>query len=161
MAPRTEFFAINAGVAFVLATLGYLWLFHGGALSMWGRGFVLALVFTVPAAIAAALGTWFALASHTRALRTGARWTANALNLRMVLASLAILPLAMGLSLGIVELASNMRAPSLSDATYVTGIGLVVGLAVAVSAAIPAFIIEFFVCRRYLRRTAVVTTGSA
>lgn len=160
MTPRLELFAINAVIAFALATLAYLCLFHGGAVSMWGRGFVLALTFSLPSVVAAVLGSWFGTASHARAraARRDITWSPGRLCLYVMLGILAMYPLAMGLSLGIVELASN--SSSLSDASYVMGIGMVLGFLATIAGAVPAFILEYFVCRRYLRRTAV-TTGSA
>lgn len=164
MSPRPEFVLASAALALLLAIVAYVANAHGGQISQWGTGVWRALVVAVPAASSAALGARLALAWQRRALVKSRRWSAVGLNWRVVLLSYLLFPLLMTLWMVGATLFDYFTANpggTLADNLLWLPLAAIIfsGLAIAFGA-IPAFILEYFVCRRYLRRTAV-TTGSA
>ena len=155
MPPRIEFILLSSLLASALATLGYLCL--RGNEGPPGDDVVLVLSPIVAAAVSAALGAFYATALHFRAGQLSSRWTPARLNMHVVLATLAIYPLAVGTGWAILELASDADAPSLADVSYVLMLGVTVGVVAVLAGAIPTFVLEYFACHRYLRRTAATT----
>ena len=159
MSPRIEFVLFSSLIASAVATLGYF--FSPGDSGPSGETFWFALSAIIPAAVSAALGALYAAASYSRARRLPKRWTPGRLNTHAVLATLAIYPPAVGVAWAILEVASSTHAPALANVSYVLMIGVFVGFWSIIAGAIPTFILEYFACRRYLRRQAVPSMGHA
>ena len=164
MSPRIEFILLSALLAALLAVSAYVLAAHAGEVGQWGEGAWHGLVFAVPAAVSAALAGWIGLRWQRRALARQRRWTAVGLNWRILLVSYLLFPLVVTLWMALTTLFDQAVAPApgrLSDNLLWLPFAAVIlsGMAIALGA-VPAFVIEYFICRRYLRRTAV-TTGSA
>ena len=155
MSPRLEFVLLSSLHACLLASLGYLSMFPDGEYGRWEENSQLALATIVAAAVSAALGAFWATALHSWARRAQMNWTPARLNLHAMLAALAIFPPAMGAGWAICEFASDTHVSAMTDVGYVLMIGILVGLIAIAVGALPAFILEYFACRRYLRRMAV------
>ncbi|MDR7067732.1 hypothetical protein J2X02_000549 [Pseudoxanthomonas japonensis] len=160
MSPRIEFVLLSSLLASALATVGYLCLFRDADSGQSGDGSLFALSTVLSATVSAAVGAFYAAAVHSRTRPSRGAWTPARLNLHAVLATLAIYPLVVGSVWAVCELASERHVPSMTDVGYVMMIGIFVGFYAVAAGAIPTFILEYFACSRYLRRTAA-TRGPA
>ena len=157
MSPRIEFVLLSSLLTSVLATLGYLCSPGDAGSGFSEESFRFALSFILPAAASAALGAFYAAASHSNTRKLRMRWTPARLNMHAVLATLAIYPLAVGMGWAILQLTSETHASSMNDVGYVLMIGFFLGFFATAAGVIPTFILEYFACRRYLRRMAAIT----
>lgn len=164
MSPRAEFVLLSTALALLLAIVAYVLMAHADNVGQWGVGAVRGLVFAVPAAGSAALAAWLSLRWQRRAQARQRRWTAVGLNWRILLLAYLLFPLLVSAWMAVTTVfdQSFALAPgNLSDnLLWLPLAGLFFTAFAIVLGAIPAFVIEYFLCRRYLRRTAV-TTGSA
>lgn len=158
---RVEFVLASAFLAFGLALLAFIAIAGGSDTSQWGRTGYESLKVTPAAFIATLLGTLAVTAWHRRALLRQRRWSAGGLTLRSLLLAFLCFPVVLVIWFGgmvVLESAGGVLDSGLlwvlPTVLLFTGFAIVFG-------AVPAFVIEYFVCRRYLRRTADVTTGSA
>ncbi len=155
--PRVEFVLISAALAFVLALLAYVILLGGVDTAQWGRSGWESMKVTPAALIATLFGAWWTTVWHRRALQKGRRWTSGGFTLRTLLLAFTCFPLVLTIWFGgmsLVDETGGGLAWVVPAALLFTGFAIVLG-------AVPAFILEYFVCRRYLKRTAAITTGSA
>lgn len=164
MSPRAEFVLLSTALALLLALSAYVLLAHDGNVAQWGAGAVRGLVFGVPAAVSAALAAWLSLRWQRRAHARQRRWTAVGLNWRILLLAYLLFPLMMSVWITVTAVFDQSFAPApgnLADnLLWLPAASLLFTAFAIVLGAIPAFVVEYFLCRRYLRRTAV-TTGSA
>ncbi len=158
---RAEFVLLSSVLAFALALVAFIAIAGGSDTSQWGRTGYESLKVTPAAFIATLLGTLAVTAWHARARARQRRWSAGGLTLRALLLAFTCFPAVLVLWFGGMVLIESTGGALDSGLVWVlptvllfTGIAIVFG-------AVPAFVIEYFVCRRYLRRTADVTTGSA
>ncbi|SDQ94986.1 Protein of unknown function [Pseudoxanthomonas sp. CF385] len=158
MKPRAELVLASGVLAFALAMAALVFvgdpervLSSEGAMSI--------LAFALPAALSAALAAWVLGLKERRARTENRAWRPGGMTLRVVASSFlmyAILSTFAMLALASFEDYSLLRM--LREAA--TFAGLVLGFAIVLGA-VPAFVLEYFVCRRYLRRVAVAISGTA
>ncbi|WP_454831924.1 hypothetical protein [Pseudoxanthomonas wuyuanensis] len=162
MPARAEFVIASALLAALLLVAVFATVVQGG--DGFQLGSVAASLKWTPASAAAALlAALAATAWHRRAAGRGRRWRAGGMTLRTLLLLFALFPLlltAWALAILWGELQWAAQPASWQDATawlpaiifYCSAIAVVFG-------AVPAFAIEYFLCRRYLRRSMDAITS--
>ncbi|WP_334178309.1 hypothetical protein [Pseudoxanthomonas sp.] len=163
MSPRAEFIGSSLLVATVL-TVGVALLL--GAERQAGMRDVASALRIAPAALlSAGMGAWFATRWHARALSTGRHWKAGGMTLRTLLLVFLLFPVALVVwalvALAIDQLAAASPGNPRETLAWLPVIIFYGSLAALVFGAAPAFILEYFACRRYLRRQAVPSTDHA
>ncbi|KAF1720720.1 hypothetical protein SAMN06296416_11061 [Pseudoxanthomonas wuyuanensis] len=162
MAPRTEFVMASVLLAALLLVIVFATVVHGG------DGFQLqsvaaSLKWTPAASLAALLASLAATAWHRRAVMQGKRWRAGGMTLRTLLLLFLSFPLLLAvwaLTVIWVELRWAAQPASWQDVTaWLPAIIVYCSAIAVVFGAVPAFAIEYFACRRYLRRSMDATTS--
>lgn len=165
MKPRAEYVLTSATIALVLAIAAFVAMLHQWNVSQWPAGALEALKWAPAAFLAALLGALGATAWHRRALARQRRWSAGGMTLRTLLLSYLAFPLLLGAWVAAIATGDRLWAASpapVEDSLSWLPLTMLLFTAFAiVLGAVPAFILEYFVSRRYLRRQAAVTTGSA
>lgn len=165
MKPRAEFVLTTAVIALALAIIAFVAMLHQWNVSQWPAGAVEALKWAPAAFFAALLGALGTTAWHRRALARQRRWSAGGMTLRTLLLSYLAFPLLLGAGVAAVsagdQLWATSPAPVEDSLSWLPLTMLLFTVFAIVLGAVPAFILEYFVSRRYLRRQAAVTTGSA
>lgn len=164
MPPRAEFVLLSMGIAALLlvAVLSAL----GADRHVPGlRDLATAARFAPAAALAAGAAAWCVAGWHARRQAAGGRWTAGGMTLRTLLAAFLAFPLSLALwtlvAAGIDQAVAGRPASfgeSLDWLPVVVFYGTLIAL---LFGAVPAFILEYFACRRFLRRRAALPTGHA
>lgn len=126
---------------------------------------VSALRFLPASVLAAGLGAWSVTRWHGRASAAGRRWKAGGMTLRMLLLVFLLFPLAIAVwalvATGIDQLVASRPAGSADALAWLPVIVFYASLAAVLFGAAPLFAIEYFACRRYLRRQAAPLTDHA
>ncbi len=165
MKPRAEYVLASATIALMLAIAAFVAMLHQWNVSQWPAGALEALKWAPAAFLAALLGALGATAWHRRALARQRRWSAGGMTLRTLLLSYLAFPLLLGGWVAAVSTGDQLWAAdpaTVEDSLSWLPLAMLLFTAFAiVLGAVPAFILEYFVSRRYLRRMAAVTTGSA
>jgi len=165
MKPRAEYVLTSATIALVLAIAAFVAMLHQWNVSQWPAGALESLKWAPAAFLAALLGALGATAWHRRALARQRRWSAGGMTLRTLLLSYLAFPLLLGAWVAAIATGDRLWAASpapVEDSLSWLPLTMLLFTAFAiVLGAVPAFILEYFVSRRYLRRQAAVTTGSA
>jgi len=165
MGPRAEFIVLATLAGGIVAVLGYLvassFVFELRPLEALRLGAQWS-----PAGAAAAFGAaWIASARQRRAERAGRVWTARAMALRATGVALLLYPFAVACWIVITgwldQRFASAGMPLRELMAWVPSIVLGSTLAALLIATLPAFVIAFFLCRRYLRRQTGFTTGIA
>ncbi|MEL1263709.1 hypothetical protein [Pseudoxanthomonas putridarboris] len=163
MAPRAEFVLVSALLAALLLVVAFVTVVSGWQRLPQGDGLGNALKFAPVSALAAGLAAWLASAWHRRAQRAGRRWKAGGLALRTLLIAFLLFPLLLAgwvLAATAADQWMTAQPEPWRDALAWLPVIVFYGSAFAVVyGAVPAFLLEYFACRRYLRRQAGTTTG--
>lgn len=164
MAPRSEFVIASVLLAALLLVIVFATVIRGG------DGFQLqsvlaGLKWAPAAALAALLASLATTAWHRRAARQGKRWSAGGMTLRTLLLLFALFPLLLtgwALAATWIDLQRAAQPASWHEATAWLPVIIIYCSAIAVVfGAVPAFAIEYFACRRYLRRSMEAITGKS
>jgi len=163
MSPRAEFIGLSLLVA-TTVQIGVVVLLaadrHAGI-----RDVAFALRMTPAALLAAGVGTWLVTRWHARAIARGTQWKAGGMTLRALLTVFLLFPIALGIwvvvSAGIDAMVAAAPGSMRESLTWWPLIVLYGALAAVMFGAVPGFILEYFACRRYLRRQAVLSTDHA
>lgn len=162
MAPRTEFVIASVLLAALLLVIVFATVIQGGD-GFQLRSVAASLKWTPASAAAALLAALAATAWHRRAVGRGKRWRAGGMTLRTLLLLFALFPLlltAWALTAIWIELQWAARPASWQDATaWLPAIIIYCSAIAVVFGAVPAFAIEYFLCRRYLRRSMDAITS--
>lgn len=158
MTPRTELHVINGVLAVVLTVLGFFVLSLVVSATRYDAMLPRAAVWSVPAVLAALLGTWLGLRADARAAARGRVFSPLALALRVVLFAFIVYPLfAALLVLGTGFLDGIWQVRPASWRALLGWLPIIVGVAVlagVVIGAVPAVLLETLLCRRYRARVA-------
>ena len=165
MKPRAVFVLTTAAIALALAIVAFVAMLHQWNVSQWPAGALEALKWAPAAFFAALLGALGTTAWHRRALARQRRWSPGGMTLRTLLLSYLAFPFLLGAWVAAVSAGDRIWAASpaaVEDSlSWLPLTMLLFTVFAIVLGAVPAFILEYFVSRRYLRRQAAVTTGSA
>lgn len=162
MAPRTEFVLASMLIAALL--LVAVMLLMDIDRRMPGVRELLAAVKFVPAALlAAGAGAWFVTRWHGRAGRVGRRWAPGGMTLRTLLVAFLLFPMALAawllVTMGIDRIGAASPGNWKESLAWLPVFVFYGSMIAVLFGAVPAFVLEYFVCRRYLRRRAGTTTG--
>ncbi|KRA51761.1 hypothetical protein [Pseudoxanthomonas sp. Root630] len=158
MNPRAELVLVSGLLAFALAMAALLFVGDPKRV-LGGEGAISTLAFALPAALSAALAASVVGSKERRSRIEKRVWQPAGMTLRVVaLAFLAYAVLSTSAMMALASFDGYSVAGVLREAAAFAG--LMVGFAIMLGA-IPAFFFEYFVCRRYLRRIAVVIPGTA
>lgn len=164
MAPRGEFIltSLLAATGLLVAIVLLLDIDR----RMPGMREMLAALKLVPAVwLATGLGAWCVIRLHGRALRLGRRWAPGGMTLRTLLIVFLLFPFALATWLlaatGLDQLAAASPGHWQESLGWLPVIVFYGSMIAVVFGAVPAFILEYFVTRRYLRRLAGITTGQS
>ncbi len=164
MAPRTEFVLLSMLIAATLM-VAVLVLLDADRRLPGMRDLVSALRFAPAALLAAGTGAWFVTGWQARAQRTGRCWRAGGMTLRVLLVVFLLFPLSLAawtvIAAGIDQVTASQPDPIGETLAWLPVIVFYGSLVAMLFGAAPAFILEYFACRRYLRRQAVPSTGHA
>lgn len=163
MSPRAEFIGASLLVAAVL-TVGIAWLV--GVERRAGMRDVASALRIAPAVLlAAGVGAWFSIRWHGRVVAMGRHWKPGGMTLRTLLVVFLLFPLALAawaaVTLAIDQMAAASPGNLRESLAWLPVIVFYGSLAAIVFGAAPAFLLEYFACRRYLRRQAVPCTDPA
>lgn len=127
---------------------------------------LLASLKLVPAAwLATGLGAWCVTRWHGRALQLGRRWAPGGMTLRTLLVVFLLFPLALAAWLLVATAVDQITAASpgrwRESLAWLPVIVFYGSMIAVVFGAVPAFILEYFASRRYLRRLTGNTTGQS
>ncbi|MCL6713948.1 hypothetical protein M8R20_43940 [Pseudomonas sp. R2.Fl] len=162
MKPRAEFVLTTAAIALALAISAFVAMLHQWNVSQWPAGALEALKWAPAAFFAALLGALGTTAWHRRALARQRRWSAGGMTLRTLLLSYLAFPFLLGAWVAAGDRIWAASPAPVEDSLSWLPLTMLLFTAFAiVLGAVPAFILEYFVSRRYLHRQAAVTTGSA
>jgi hypothetical protein len=163
MSPRAEFIGSSLLVAVVL-TVGVA-LVLGAGPYVGGRGILSALRMAPAVLLASGMAAWCVVRWHARAAANGRHWRAGGMTLRTLRVAFLLFPLMLAVWAGIALTLDQVAATApggLRDALAWLPLAVFYGsLAVIVFGAVPAFLLEYFACRRYLRREAVPSLDHA
>lgn len=165
MAPRTEFVLVSALLAALLLVAAFITVVVGWQRLPQGGGLGDALKFAPVAALAAGWAAWLASGWHGRAQRAGRRWKAGGFTLRTLLVAFLLFPLLLAGWVLAATAADQWLAarpePWRDTVAWLPVIVFYGSVFAVVYGAVPAFLLEYFACRRYLRRQSGTTTGHA
>ena len=164
MSPRAEFMLSSLSAAAMLS-VAVVVLMDADRRVPGVAEFATALRFAPAAVLAGGLGAWFATRWQARAQRAGRRWKAAGMTLRFLFLMLLLFPPSLAVW-AMMATAIDQVAASRPDGFGETLAWLPVlvfygSLIAALFGAAPLFAIEYFACRRYLRRQAALSTDPA
>lgn len=164
MSPRTEF-VLSSLLAAALLSIAVVVLMDADRRAPGVAEFAAALRFAPAALLAVGLGAWFATRWHARAHRAGRHWKTGGMTLRLLLVVLLLFPLSLAVwavTATAIDQVAASRPGGFGEALAWLPVVVFYGSLVAVLfGAAPLFAIEYFVCRRYLRRQAALSTDPA
>ena len=120
----------------------------------------------MPASVlAAGLGAWSVARWHGRVRAEGRDWKPGGMTLRVLLVVFLLLPFAIAawavVATGIDHLAASRPTGFAEALGWLPVIVFYGSLAAVLFGAVPLYVLEYFACRRYLRRQAVPSMGHA
>nr|WP_298154973.1 hypothetical protein [uncultured Pseudoxanthomonas sp.] len=164
MSPRAEFivYSLTAAAALTVAVV----LLMDVDRRTPGMAELASALRLMPAAmLAAGPGAWFVARWHARASAAGHRWKTGGMTLRLLLVVFLLLPFAIAAgavaAAGIDPVVTSRPAGFAQALGWLPVIVFYGSLAALLFGAVPLFVLEYFACRRYLRRQAVPSTDHA
>ena len=163
MSPQAEFILSSLLVATGLTLAIALLL---GAERNAGLQDVLSALRMIPAPLlASGIGAWFIVCWHARASANGRNWRAGGMTLRTLLVVFLLLPVSLAVwavvTMAIDQLAAEGPGSLRESLAWLPFLVLYGSLAALAFSAVPAFILEYLACRRFLRRQAVLSLDHA
>lgn len=163
MSPRAEFIVSSLTAAAAL-TVAVVLLMDADRRTP-GMELASALRLMPAAMLAAGPGAWFVARWHARASAAGHRWKTGGMTLRLLLVVFLLLPFAIAAwavaATGIDPMVTSRPAGFAQALGWLPVIVFYGSLAALLFGAVPLFVLEYFACRRYLRRQAVPSTDHA
>lgn len=164
MSPRTELIVSSLTAAAAL-TVAVVLLMDADRRTPGMAELASALRLMPAAMLAAGPGAWFVARWHARASAAGHRWKAGGMTLRVLLVVFLLLPFAIAAwaaaATGIDQVAASRPEGFAQALAWLPVIVFYGSLAALLFGAAPLFVLEYFACRRYLRRQAVPSTDHA
>jgi hypothetical protein len=164
MTPRTEFTLLSMLMA-AAVLVGVLLLMDADRRAPGVRDVLSALRFAPAALLATGAGTWFVTRWHARARSVGRDWKPGGMTLRTLLVVFLLFPVSLAawamVALGVDQIMADAPGAMGDAMGWLPVIVFYGSLAALLFGAMPAFILEYFACRRFLRRQAVLSTGHA
>ena len=164
MSPRTEFI-VSSLMAAAALTVAVVLLMDADRRTPGMAELASALRLLPATVLAAGFGAWSVTRWHARASAAGRGWKAGGMALRVLLAIFLLLPFAIAVwavvATGIDQLAASRPAGFAEALAWLPVIIFYGSLATVLFGAAPLFVLEYFACRRYLRRQAVPSTDHA
>ena len=164
MSPRTEFI-VSSLMAAAALTVAVVLLMDADRRTPGMAELASALRLLPATVLAAGFGAWSVTRWRARASAAGRQWKAGGMALRVLLAIFLLLPFAIAVwavvAPGIDQLAASRPAGFAEALAWLPVIIFYGSLATVLFGAAPLFVLEYFACRRYLRRQAVPSTDHA
>ena len=164
MSPRTEF-VLSSLLTAALRSIAVVVLLDVDRRRPGVAEFSAALRCAPAALLAVGLGAWFVTRWQARAQRAGQRWKAGGMTLRLLLVVLLLFPLSLSAwavtAIAIDSLAASHPGGSDEALAWLPVLVFYGSLLATVFGAAPLFAIEYFACRRYLRRRAALSPDHA
>lgn len=159
MSPRTEFILCSL-LTSALLSIAVVLLMDADRRMPGVAEFTTALRFAPAAVLAGGLGAWFITRWQARARHAGRRWKAGGMTLRLLLVVLLLFPLSLAawavIAIGVDALAASQPGGSGEALAWLPVLVFYGSLIATLFGAAPLFAIEYFACRRYLRRQAAL-----
>lgn len=164
MSPRTEF-VLSSLLTAALLSIAVVVLMDADRRAPGVAEFMTAVRFAPAALLAVGLGAWFVTRWQARAQRAGRRWKAGGMTLCLLLVVLLLFPLSLAawavIAIAIDALAASRPGGSGEALAWLPVLVFYGSLIATLFGAAPLFAIEYFACRRYLRRRAALSPDHA